>query len=589
MKNFVKHTLAIAICAAALLSSCIKEENFKRDTVQLNVTLTRSSADSTQPGTGLEQGDRIDDVTLWAFSYTEVSNGFPVIADDAKAVGYRYVSGITNTYGSIGIHVPLPTCDNTANYIIVAVINRSAFGSDFSLGQTSDWKTIREANFTADGAFWSVHPQSKDPELMPVSNWAAFTINSGNVHEQNTDGTWKCYNLQLPVYRAVAKSQLYMAKTSENFTLVVKEAKVVANSGYSDGKVLTYTSKNDTTKSEVKGLPSASDSDWWWTDPTTANSVSYAMRNTAVENSPSTWKEFTVTQTGSAESPQNNTFQWVGSTFLLENDNEAPYGTTGAHEEAQGDGYNLYVKYTVDGQEYEVYTPLGKVVRNHDYQVKATVDAGGEMTLTVIVNEWSVEDRVDLDYQNTVTVSQNDRLQWDQVIADADGDGNVDTAVNANKMVESGVLYFPSTTGQEAVCHFSLKSPVDGEWQAELVHVSGETGHFVFSDATIKVKAEDGNTESELSGITGEGTSLLRGPISNGVITLKIQTAKSNAAASGGMAGREPCRVRLEITAKKTWGGAERTYRVYDLTGLYKVVNGQNVDVNYELEQIPTL
>ena len=178
---------------------------------------------------------------------------------------------------------------------------------------------------------------------------------------------------------------------------------------------------------------------------------------------------------------------------------------------------------------------------------------------------------------------------WETVIADADGDGDVDTAVETNGSVKSGVLYFPSTTGQEAVCHFSLKSPVDGEWQAELVHVSGETGHFVFSDATIKVKAEDGNTESELSGITGEGTSLLRGPISNGVITLKIQTAKSNAAASGGMAGREPCRVRLEITAKKKWGGAERTYRVYDLTGLYKVVNGQNVDVNYELEQIPTL
>ena len=96
MKNFVKHILAIAICAAALLSSCIKEENFKRDTVQLNVTLTRSSADSTQPGTGIEQGDKIEDVTLWAFSYTEVNNGFPVIADNAEAVGYRYVSGITN-------------------------------------------------------------------------------------------------------------------------------------------------------------------------------------------------------------------------------------------------------------------------------------------------------------------------------------------------------------------------------------------------------------------------------------------------------------------------------------------------------------
>lgn len=476
MKNFVKHTLAIAICAAALLSSCIKEENFKRDTVQLNVTLTRSSDDSTQPGTGLEQGDKIEDATLWAFEYTSTNeSGIPVIADDAKAVGYRYVNGITDTYGSIGIHVPLPTCDNTANYLIVAVINRSAFGKDFSLGQTSDWKTIREANFTADGAFWSVHPQSKDPELMPVSNWAAFTINSGNVHEQNTDGTWKCYNLQLPVYRAVAKSQLYMAKTSENFTLVVKEAKIVAKSGYSDGKVLTYTSVNDTTKSEVKGLPSASDSDWWWTDPTTKNSVSYAMRNTAVENSPSTWKEFTVTQTGSAESPQNNTFQWVGSTFLLENDNEADYGV-GVYDEAQGEGYNLYVKYTVDGQEYEVYTPLGKVVRNHDYQVKATVDAGGEMALTIEVVDW-VEEKIEMNYENTVTIADNGYINWTTLPEKSNS-----LAELVNGKVASGQIDLTYEDGATAKCTFALQTPQYGTWHAELRTLSGVTGNIVFVD-----------------------------------------------------------------------------------------------------------
>lgn len=559
MKNFVKHTLAIAICAAALLSSCIKEENFKRDTVQLNVTLTRSSADSTQPGTGLEQGDKIDDVTLWAFSYTEVSNGFPVIADDAKAVGYRYVSGITNTYGSIGIHVPLPTCDNTANYLIVAVINRSAFGSDFSLGQTSDWKTIREANFTADGAFWSVHPQSKDPELMPVSNWAAFTINSGNVHEQNTDGTWKCYNLQLPVYRAVAKSQLYMAKTSENFTLVVKEAKVVANSGYSDGKVLTYTSKNDTTKSEVKGLPSASDSDWWWTEPTTANSVSYAMRNTAVENSQSTWNEVNVTQTGSAESPQNNTFQWVGSTFLLENNNEAAYGT-GAYEEPQGEGYHLYVKYTVDDQEYEVYTPLGKVVRNHDYQVKATVDAGGEMTLTILVNEWTEDENQVIDYQNSVTVETSDMLDWTSYTSFSYTTDDVP--------VVDGNIDFEGLNNGAAQCTFRLRTPVGGRWYAELVTISGDPDHFIFEKAEVTHTVEGA---SQTTTINGSNSTVISGDISDGLITLYIKTAKGNSATQN--SATEDAVVELQISAKKTWGGRDRTYKVYGLTGLENNAN----------------
>lgn len=560
MKNFVKHTLAIAICAAALLSSCIKEENFKRDTVQLNVTLTRSSADSTQPGTGIEQGDKIDDVTLWAFSYTEVSNdGFPVIADDAKAVGYRYVSGITNTYGSIGIHVPLPTCDNTANYLIVAVINRSAFGSDFSLGQTSDWKTIREANFTADGAFWSVHPQSKDPELMPVSNWAAFTINSGNVHEQNTDGTWKCYNLQLPVYRAVAKSQLYMAKTSENFTLVVKEAKVVANSGYSDGKVLTYTSKNDTTKSEVKGLPSASDSDWWWTEPTTANSVSYAMRNTVVENSQSTWNEVNVSQTGSAESPQNNTFQWVGSTFLLENNNEAAYGT-GAYEEAQGEGYNLYVKYTVDDQEYEVYTPLGKVVRNHDYQVKATVDAGGQMTLTILVNEWTEDENQVIDYQNSVTVETSDMLDWTSYTSFSYTTDDVP--------VVDGNIDFEGLNNGAAQCTFRLRTPVGGRWYAELVTISGDPDHFIFEKAEVTHTVEGA---SQTTTINGSNSTVISGDISDGLITLYIKTAKGNSATQN--SATEDAVVELQISAKKTWGGRDRTYKVYGLTGLENNAN----------------
>lgn len=561
MKNFVKHILAIAICAAALLSSCIKEENFKRDTVQLNVTLTRSSADSTQPGTGLEQGDRIDDVTLWAFSYTEVSNGFPVIADDAQAVGYRYVSGITNTYGSIGIHVPLPTCDNTANYLIVAVINRSAFGSDFSLGQTSDWKTIREANFTANASFWNVHPQDATPELMPVSNWAAFTINSGNVHEQNTNGTWKCYNLQLPVYRAVAKSQLYMAKTSENFTLIVKEAKVVANSGYSNGKVLTYTSVNDTTKSEVKGLPTASDSDWWWTKPTTANSsVSYVMRNTAVENSQSTWNEVTVTKTGSAESPQNNTFQWVGSTFLLENDKEAAYGT-GAYEEAQGNGYNLYVKYTVDGQAYEVYTPLGKVVRNHDYQVKATVDAGGEMTLTVIVNEWSVEEEELTDFQNSVTVSNEDRLRWTIVPkGNVDGDvANTEDNIfdeNTTGLIPSGRIELGPNKGNNiATCQFGLRAPTDGKWYAELVLIKGKEGVITFDN----------------------GQTVISGDISNNIVTLNICTQEANNTSNSD----EDNIVELQISAKKTWGGRERTYKVYNLTGLKEGTE----DKNYTIRQ----
>ena len=44
MKNFVKHTLAIAICAVALLSSCIKEQPYELKIAQLEVAVTRADA-----------------------------------------------------------------------------------------------------------------------------------------------------------------------------------------------------------------------------------------------------------------------------------------------------------------------------------------------------------------------------------------------------------------------------------------------------------------------------------------------------------------------------------------------------------------
>lgn len=557
MKNFVKHIFAIAICAAALLSSCIKEENFKRDTVQLNVTLTRSSADSTKPGEGLEQGDKIEDVTLWAFQYTEVENGLPKIADDATAVGYRYVNGIADTYGSIGIHVPLPTCDNTANYLIVAVINRSAFGSDFSLGQSSNWKTIREANFAANGAFWSVHPQNATPELMPVSNWAAFTINSGNVHEQNTNGTWKCYNLQLPVYRAVAKSQLFMAKTG-NFELVVTKAEVVASKGYEDGKVLSYNSVADTTKSEVKGSPAAVETDWWWTAPTKKTSVSYAMRNTAVQNGASTWTNATVTQTGSAESPTDNTFQWVGSTFLLENNNDATYGT-GAYDEAQGDGYNLHVVYTVDGQPYEVYTPLGKVVRNNDYQIKATVDAGGELTFTVIVNDW-VKENIELDYKDVASVGDG-YIRWTSL--PTIGDGTEWNKVNGNNQVENGIIKLASVANSRATFTFKLESPLGGDWIAELRPSQGKPGSIAF------VATDENGNETYSSTLEGD----IDGITTN---TITITTLYDNVLANHDI---ENIAV-LHISARGRW--ADQTEHSYTVDG---IVGPDMTFENYTISQ----
>lgn len=551
MKKFVKYLLTIAICAAALLSSCIKEENFKRDTVQLNVTLTRSN---TTPGVNDKQGDKIEDATLWAFEYTSTdANGIPVIADDAKARGYRYVDGITNTYGSIGLHVPLPTCEDSANYLIVAVVNRSAFGSNFTLGQSSTWKEVREANFAADGAFWSVYPQSATPELMPVSNWAAFTINSGNVHEMNSANEWKCYNLDLPVYRAVAKSQLFMAKAGD-FTLTVLDAKIVANNGYSNGKVLTYNSVADTTKSEVKGSPAAVSTPWWWTEPTTATSLSYQLYNGTASNNP-TWSSTVVSQTGSAETPQSNDFQWVGSTFLLEND--AVAGTleerNAGHDSRVGNGYNLYVKYsTGDKPEdiYEVYTPLGQVVRNNDYQVKATVNAVGELNFTIEVVDWKQEDIV-MNYENTVTIQKGGYIAWEEPLPGGVYTNGGSASTPGDGRILSGQIDMTQWQDATAVCTFALETPQYGQWHAELRTIKGVTGAIAFFDPA---------TGANL----GISTS---GPISNAAgepqqAKLVIKNVANNLAAQGS-SGDNVVELRIYAT------GIAGVYQIPNLPGVF--------------------
>lgn len=560
MKNFVKHTLAIAICAAALLSSCIKEESFRLDTVELTVTLTR--ADSESPGSQ-EQGDAINDVMIWAFPCTLTDSGAPTLDGETKATGFTYATGL-HLYQSISVHVPLTVCDGEQSYVIVAVINSPAFDTTISaFGAKTTWGALKSATFAKSGNFWTSYPKDLTPEQMPISNWATLTINEDNTHSNN-----QCYQLNLPVHRAVAKTQLYMSKAGQ-FGLKVLDAKVVANNGYSNGAVLTASAEQSTgSNSEAiqRGKPSEGSTTWWWASPTaitrtegaTDPAVTYQLKNSASGFDPA---KAEITTIGNTTTPNTGDFTWVASTFLLENDNEAAYGD-GAYDAPKGDGYNLYVKYQVDGGEpVEVYTPLGKVVRNHDYQVKATVDAGGEMALTILVNEWSEEDEELTDFQNSVTVSNEDRLRWTTVpTGNVDGDvaNTEDNIFDANTtgLIPSGRIELGPNKGNNiATCQFGLRAPTDGKWYAELVLIKGKEGVITFDN----------------------GQTVISGDISNNIVTLNICTQEANNTSNSD----EDNIVELQISAKKTWGGRERTYKVYNLTGL----KDGTEDKNYTIRQ----
>ena len=553
MKRIVKYFMAVAICSAAILNSCIKEQAYKMETAELSVNLTRAGTQSTV------QGDAITDAWIWAFEcIVDDATGAPSIADDAKAKGSRYVYGLTN-YGNISVHIPLPICDGTQDYLLVAMINTETF-TGANLNANSTWGDIKNASFSNGAAFWNTYPndEGKTPEIMPVSNWTTFTITSQNTHPS------KCYQLNLPVYRAVAKAQFYASRSSNNLKVDILDVKVLAKSGYSNGKVFTRSAEQKTgSNSEAiqRGLPNAEATTWWWGMPTATSSLVYQMKNSnsgfeTVNN---------IATTSALTNLAGSEYTWVASTFLFENDNDTVVTRDDYDYTTQeGDGYNMYVKYRVDGSDIrEVYTPLGKVVRNHDYQIKATVDAGGSMSFNIIVNEWLVDAEQDMDYQNTVTVADSDKLMWRTATPASEGgkttvnsDGTVVTLpVGGITETRTDIVDLGSLRGGYASLDFGLRAPAGGKWYAELVTIQGEVGAVVFADNNSTV-------------ISGEIDT-------NNRIKLNIKNAKANSATQGGVTDNI---VELQISAKKTWGGQERTYKVYGLSGL-------DDNANYQLIQ----
>ncbi|MBO5983770.1 MAG: hypothetical protein J6P90_01975 [Rikenellaceae bacterium] len=535
------YLLLTAICLAAL-TGCIKEEPYTLETATLEVNLTRTEGDATESAGSQEQGDGIKDVMVWAFQCD--ANG--VVEDEQQtAVGWRTEYNV-DTYQSVSVHVPLPVCNDQQWYILVAVLNTSEFGTA-TFNSSTTYDQLKAMTFDASSRnFWKSYPNDTElnPEDMPVSNWAKFLLKNTNTHANN-----QCYTLNMPVYRAVAKTQLFVSKESNDYALEITGASVHAGSAPTKGFVLSATTDNregaNGEAAQIGNPEQSATPTWYGTFATTDMAAfSQSLKNTttpaATEGGQPTYSFTAVSLPKPTEGVPNPDYTdvWAGSLFLYENAadgrvaNYANYNYKANPTEVEGynNHYYMQIDYKIDGKPYTGYVPLPAAVRNHDYQVYLTVEGGGKLDLTLKVNEWNVKTESH-NYLNEVSVPQDGQIQW--------------TSLPSGATNSNGVVTLGNAANLSATCKFFLNTPANGTWQAELVTVEGQEGAITFADGSTKASGA----------IAGQASPA----------ELTIKTTRDNLAINGAVSENK---VELRITATATVGGVKRTYKVTGLTGI---------------------
>ncbi|MBR5493605.1 MAG: hypothetical protein IKV77_10865 [Alistipes sp.] len=371
----VNYIFSIAACLAALLTSCVKEEAYKLETLNLEVNVTRAGAESEQ------QGDKIEDVMIWAF---KKSGG--AVENDAK--GWRTYTPTSDTYTSVTVHIPLPMCEGSANYRLVAIINKGKFGEivdadgeELTLNGDTKYNDLINARFKSDVVDASLsEAKPGTPAVMPVSHWKDISVNEGNTHENiNNIQDWQHLSVNMPVFRAVAKTQLFVARNSQ-FQLEVHEVTLVNAAAEEQGVIL----------SQANDVNSPS----WFVSPTlTTGSYSSSLVSssnvykigpddaTFIYDDNTTIKE-AATGHGVAH--------YICGKVLYETAKSCTY-TDGTYQNVPtGNGYYYKITYKIgnNGAEQTRYVPLPPIVRNHDYQVRALIKEDGGIVVNYTVADW---------------------------------------------------------------------------------------------------------------------------------------------------------------------------------------------------------
>lgn len=500
----ISNILVLGLCLAAFFTSCIKED-VELATAKVNMTLSTRAVLSSS-----EQGDSIADINVWAFACDEEGE---VSAD--KAVAWRRISA-ASAYTTVDVHLQFSTCkDNDPHYYkLIAVLNQAQFGAVDGItafdGNTT-YSQLASATFVNNNLM-AMHPDNgpgANPKTMPISHWTIIkfdadeeveegedpVFNNGNTHSAN------CYSVQMPVYRAVAKTQLLVAKTNDSTPLVIKDVTISSSAFPTKGVLLSAAKGNVEVKVAENGTKTYLPADFQENGSTTPMwnvadaDVSTAEKTVDIYNpaEDQTGKSITKVMTQAQHaSAQMTDFDYVTSYFLYEN--KVGSNAWNIEPEKKG-GYYMTVTYDIgevdnDGKaKYRYgYVWLPAVVRNHDYQVRALVEAGGKLSLDLVVKEW-VEDSYSWSYTDVVECTQE--LAWNEGT-------NIQEAENDTNVQEVILPKSDNIESQTATCSFTISAPVDAaHWRASFVRGDINAFKFVTSEgevSTVKGKIGEAAT-----------------------------------------------------------------------------------------------
>ena len=505
------YLLITAICLTAL-TGCIKEEYTLEETaITVNVSTRATGTAST------EQGDGIQDVNVWAFKYTEtIDNALKNIGEDftisyegkdnettvLKWKGKNETEAIekvriTNAatawsrvpameaWSSVDVHLQFMACTTTEKYILVAVINQGQFGTikvgseTKTLGRYTTYSDLINAKFVAPAARGELmvsnpgNGSGADPDYMPISHWTTFdltTAHAGNTHP-NT-----CLEVPMPVYRALAKTQLLVAKSDKNANVVIKNVTLGSTAYPTEGALLSAATgkvvkENNTIKALDFAAPGDTTPQWYVSDvaKSTAAVTKTAFSGTATIN------KVVPEAQHDTDAMNFENYDYVTSYFLYEN----AVGSSAWNVEANG-GYYMDVTYNAGAGDKTERVWLPAVVRNHDIQVRALVNAGGKMTLTINVMDWEPKEN-HWDFTDVVHVADGGQLKW---IKGTEYDTNVNLDGNGGR------------TG-EVECKFHIISPTGGTWVASLI--GGDVNDFAFKVGDQLLPIVEGEISVEAS------------------------------------------------------------------------------------------